>query len=104
MSVEHTDSESFCKWIKKHITSEKFILSDLFFFYIYSIIKFINLLILQETMKKEQFMNVNENLSAGHVVYEPPTCTIVELQSEGSLLTASGTGNTIDDLYMEEWY
>lgn len=51
-------------------------------------------------MKNEKLLPVNEGLLADRIAYESPVCDIVELQSEGSILMASGN---LDDLPIEEW-
>lgn len=52
-------------------------------------------------MENEQLViYVHEMSQSDCLIYESPVCEIVEFQSEGNILTASGT---VDDMPVEEW-
>lgn len=45
------------------------------------------------TMKQQQFMMKEGNLQTNRMDYESPVCEIIEVMSEGELLTGSFGGN-----------
>lgn len=49
-------------------------------------------------MKTEELMN--EKQQSNHMAYESPACNVIELQSEGSILSASGG---LDDMPIDDW-
>lgn len=57
-------------------------------------------------MEQKLKNNKNEELQSNRMGYEAPTCGVVELQSEGCILSGSdiGTGEGgLDDMPLEDW-